>query len=111
MAQAISLISGSPLIGSPIVYRVVPAAYNQNRTFHRIIVRVYAKLETDDDYTTFDFSTPVEAKTVNGAGRTRRAWRYRGRTLFGLAVPSGRRASAALAMAMADGCRHEWVSE
>lgn len=62
MAQGISLISGSPLIGSPIVYRVVPAAYSQNRTFHRIIVRVYAGLEGDADYTTFDFSTPVDTK-------------------------------------------------
>jgi hypothetical protein len=70
MAQAISLISGSPLIGSPIVYRVVPAAYGDNRTFHRIIVRVYAKLETDEDYTTFDFSTPVETKTANGVTTT-----------------------------------------
>lgn len=70
MAQGISLTSGSPLIGSPIVYRVVPAPYNQNRTFHRIIVRVYAELETDEDYTTFDFSTPVETKTVNGSTTT-----------------------------------------
>lgn len=70
MAQGITLISGSPLIGSPIVYRVVPAPYSQNRTFHRIIVRVYAGLETDDDYTTFDFSTPVETKSVNGGFAT-----------------------------------------
>ena len=70
MAQAISLISGSPLIGSPIVYRVVPASYSQNRTFHRIIVRVYAALETDAAYTTFDFSTPVETKSVNGGFAT-----------------------------------------
>ena len=62
MAQAISLISGSPLIGNPIVYKVTPEDYAANRTFHRIIVRVYAKLETDSDYTTFDFSTPVETK-------------------------------------------------
>lgn len=70
MAQGISLISGSPLIGSPIIYRVVPAPYSQNRTFHRIIVRVYAGLWTaiddeqlsDEDFTTFDFSTPVETK-------------------------------------------------
>ena len=62
MAQGISLISGSPLIGSPIVYRVTPEVYAANRTFHRIIVRVYAKLETDGEYTTFDFSTPVETK-------------------------------------------------
>lgn len=66
MAQGITLISGSPLIGSPIVYRVTPENYSANRTFHRIVVRVYAALETDADYTTFDFSTPVETKSVNG---------------------------------------------
>lgn len=70
MAQGISLFSGSPLIGSPIVYRVVPDLYGQNRTFHRIIVRVYAALENDEDYTTFDFSTPVEIKAVNGTATT-----------------------------------------
>lgn len=62
MAQGISLISGSPLIGCPIVYSVLSEDYDSRRTFHRIIVRVYAKLETDADYTTFDFSTPVETK-------------------------------------------------
>jgi len=62
MAQGISLISGSPLIGNPIVFRVSPAAYSANRTFHRIIVRVYAGLETDEDFTTFDFSHPAEVK-------------------------------------------------
>ena len=62
MAKGITLISGSPLIGSPIVYRVTPEDYSANRTFHRIIVRVYAGLEGDADYTTFDFSTPVETK-------------------------------------------------
>jgi len=65
MASSISLISGSPLIGCPIVYSVQPEDYAANRTFHRIIVRVYAKLETDADYTTFDFSTPVETKPSN----------------------------------------------
>lgn len=62
MASSILLISGSPLIGCPIVYSVQPAAYDGDRTFHRIIVRIHAKLETDSDYTTFDFSTPVETK-------------------------------------------------
>ena len=65
MAQGISLISGSPLIGCPIVYRVIPESYNQDRTFHRIIVRVYAALETDEDYTTSDFSNPVITKPSN----------------------------------------------
>lgn len=73
MAQGITLISGSPLIGSPIVYRVMPAPYAANRTFHRIIVRVYAGLETDDDYTTFDFSTPVETKPSGASYSTQPA--------------------------------------
>ena len=70
MALSISLISGSPLIGSPIVYRVTPAAYSAARTFHRIMVRVYAALETDGEYTTFDFSTPVETSAVSGGYAT-----------------------------------------
>ena len=73
MAQGITLISGSPLIGSPIVYRVTPASYNPNRTFHRIIVRVYAALEDDEDYTTFDFSTPVETKPSGASYATQPA--------------------------------------
>jgi len=73
MAQAIALISGSPLIGSPIVLRVVPEAYSSRRTFHRIMVRVYAKLETDEDYTTFDFLTSVETKPSGASYATQPA--------------------------------------
>ena len=81
MAQGITLISGSPLIGCPIVYRVTPASYNPNRTFHRIIVRVYAGLWTaiddeqlsDEDFTTFDFSTPVETKPSGASYATQPA--------------------------------------
>lgn len=62
MAQTIKLISGSPLIGSPIVLRVTPAPYSDSHTFHRVIARVYAGLETDEDYTPLEFSMPVETK-------------------------------------------------
>lgn len=61
MAQ-ISLISGSPFVGCPIVYEVQPASYDQSRTFHRIVLRVYAQLEGDDAFTEFDFSEPVLTK-------------------------------------------------
>jgi hypothetical protein len=66
MAQSLTLLSGSPLIGCPIVLRAVPAGYNQNRTFHRLILHVLAALEGDEDYTTFDFSMPVEQRTSGG---------------------------------------------
>ena len=63
MAQAITFQSGSPLIGSPMVFSVTPSAHSSNYTFHRVTLRVYAGLETDADYTTFDFSTPVTSAT------------------------------------------------
>jgi len=71
-------ISGSPLIGSPIIVIVNPAAYHEAWVFHRVILRVYAGLAipdasegtSDADYTKFEFSTPVETKTVNGVTTT-----------------------------------------
>ena len=59
MAQSITFNSGSPLIGSPIVYNVVPSTHQSTYTFHRTILTVYAGLETDTDYTAFEFSSPV----------------------------------------------------
>ena len=70
MAQTISLISGSPFAGCPIVYNVQPNTYGNNRTFHRILLRVYAQLEGDDAETKFDFSQPVEIKENNGSYTT-----------------------------------------
>ena len=66
MAQSISTISESPLVGSPTVMQVVPENYAENRTFHRSVLRVYAGLE-NGDFTDFDFSNPVETKIVNGS--------------------------------------------
>ena len=66
MAQAISFNSGSPLIGSPIVFTVVASPHGSNYTFHRVKLKVYAGLgasdgQSDIDYTEFEFSTPVES--------------------------------------------------
>lgn len=60
MAQAITFHSGSPLLGSPLTYAVIPSAHSSNYTFHRTSLVVYAGLEGDADYTDFRFSTPVE---------------------------------------------------
>ena len=65
MAQGIALISGSPLIGSPISLRIVPTQPAQDYPFHRVVVKVYAGLETDVDFSEFDFSKQVE---VNSSG-------------------------------------------
>lgn len=59
MAQTITLLSGSPLVGSPLVFRVVPSAHGSNMAFHQVRITVCAALETDSDYTPFEFSTPV----------------------------------------------------
>lgn len=63
MAKAITFHSGSPLIGSPISYAVVPSAHQASYAFHRVTVVVFAALETDADYTTFKFSTPVDGNS------------------------------------------------
>ena len=73
MAQTISLISGSPFAGCPIVYDVQPNAYSADRTFHRVILRVYARMEGDDADTTFESSQPVYAKLVSGSYVTQTA--------------------------------------
>lgn len=74
MAQAIVFHSGSPLIGSPMTFGIVPNFHSSNYTFHRIHLRVYAALvipdtqdsnwPSDNNYTTFNFSTPVESTTA-----------------------------------------------
>ena len=61
MAQSISFYSGSPLIGTPIVYKVIPTAHLSAYTFHRTILKVYAALETDQNYSIFEFATPIES--------------------------------------------------
>ena len=65
MAQGISLVSGSPLIGSPIVFSVTPETHQDKWTFHRVILRVYAKMESEKDMSEYEFSNSVETD-VNG---------------------------------------------
>lgn len=65
MARSITLISGSPFVGCPIVYNVLPNTYDGDRTFHRVMLRLYAQMEGDTADTTFDFSQPVET-VANG---------------------------------------------
>ena len=67
MAQTISLISGSPFAGCPIVYDIQPNSYAASHTFHRVITRVYARLEGDTEDTVFESSQPVYAKAVSGS--------------------------------------------
>ena len=66
-------ISGSPLIGSPVIIAVQPMAHDVRWTFHRIVLRVMAALVvpdgtdggqlSDTDYTTLSFTTPVDYTT------------------------------------------------
>lgn len=74
MAQILS-VQGSPLMGSPIMVTINPEVYHAQWSFHHVMLRVYAALvypegntegTTDADFTVFDFSTPVETKTING---------------------------------------------
>ncbi len=52
--------NGSPLIGSPIVYKVTAGSYN-NAVFHRVKVKVYAALSgVDTEYTSIEMSSPSE---------------------------------------------------
>lgn len=65
MAQSISLISGSPLINSPIVYAVKASVVSGTVSFHRLMLQVTAGLSGGNnvDYT---LSSPVDSgETVN----------------------------------------------
>lgn len=57
-ATIISQTSGSPLIGSPIVYRVDAGSYS-SPTFHRVKLRVMALLQGDTEYTPIEMSSPA----------------------------------------------------
>ncbi len=54
-----TFFSGSPLIGSPIVYKVQAGSYS-SPVFHRVKLQVVAALNTDTDYTTIEMSSPAE---------------------------------------------------
>ena len=71
MATKIELLSGSPLIGSPLVFAVTPSTHRSTYSFHRTQLVVYARLiipgdedESDAADQTFKFSTQVDADTT-----------------------------------------------
>lgn len=59
MASNLILHSGSPLIGSPIVYQVTAGSPVGDVTFQRVKLRVSAGLSTESGRYTFEFSQPV----------------------------------------------------
>ena len=72
MARSIELLSGSPLIGSPLVFGVTPSVHQTTYSFHRTQLVVYAMLiipdmydgESDTVEQEFKFSTAVDASTT-----------------------------------------------
>lgn len=79
MAQSISITSGSPLIGSPIVVSVTSNAISSLATFHQVKLKVVSALSTASVYTesilaspcgnseavTFDISSALRAAVAN----------------------------------------------
>lgn len=64
MAVITSQVSGSPLIGSPIVYQIVAGSYGDT-VFHRVKLQVVAGMQ-GGDYTTIEMSSPAEeGETLN----------------------------------------------
>ena len=69
MAKKIEFLSGSPLIGSPLVFNVTPSTHKSIYNFHRTQLMVYARLiipggDSDEDDQEFKFSTAVDATTT-----------------------------------------------
>lgn len=65
MASNLTLKSGSPLIGTPITYRVTAASLTGIISFHRVIIEIKSALSTDTDWTITQVSSPVnEGETV-----------------------------------------------
>ena len=60
MASNLQLYSGSPLIGSPIVYRCTAASPTGDVTFQRLKLKVHAGLSSEGVYYDFEFSRPVQ---------------------------------------------------
>lgn len=59
MASGLILVSGSPLIGSPIVYQVISDTLSGTPVFHRVKLKVTCALTTDNDWTEIEMSSPV----------------------------------------------------
>jgi len=66
MATITSQISGSPLIGSPIVYQV-QAEYHPSAVFHRVKMQVVAGLQ-GGNYVTIEMSSPATDDTALATG-------------------------------------------
>lgn len=69
MAKKIEFLSGSPLIGNPLVLSVTPSTHKSNYNFHRTQLKVYAQLivpggDSDEQEQEFKFSTAVDATTA-----------------------------------------------
>lgn len=56
MAQAIQFLSGSPLIGSPLVYNVTASVVTGEVTFHRVKLEITAGLQGGDNSVILDSS-------------------------------------------------------
>ena len=61
MASALTIQGASPLIGSPITYRLRAATINGSCAFHRVKLTVRAALDGDTDYTNLTLSSPAES--------------------------------------------------
>ena len=59
MASNLQLISGSPLIGSPILYSVTAGSPVGEVSFQRVKVYVLARLSTEQTYRRYELSQPV----------------------------------------------------
>ena len=69
MAKKIEYLSGSPLIGNPLVLRVTPSTHKSTYNFHRTQLKVFARLivpggDSDEEEQEFKFSTAVDATTT-----------------------------------------------
>jgi len=61
MASGLLIQGASPLIGSPITYRVKAATVSGSVAFHRVKLTVYAALDGDTNYTALTLSSPAES--------------------------------------------------
>ena len=60
MASNLQLISGSPLIGSPIIYQVTAGSPVGDVTFQRVKLYVTARLSTDSTARRYEMSQPAD---------------------------------------------------
>lgn len=61
MASGLNIEGASPLIGSPITYKVRAATISGSVAFHRVKLTVHAALDGDTAYTDLTLSSPAES--------------------------------------------------